>query len=182
MKFQNKLQEDMDDYFQKVGATLHNVLKQSKIKYKPNAIDKHCDVYNIDFVASGNDYMAALFFFSSLVMEELKLHNMPLTGSLEERREALKCQLLVEEMLQLIKPAIDQSELGKAAALMLIKQAIPCIMHLENRVGEKILTVLLSIGLDLYQRRRVASSIQNYIKEVERIASRVILGTEWRPK
>jgi len=65
---------------------------------------------------------------------------------------------------------------------MLIKQAIPCIMHLENRVGEKILTMLLFIAEELYQRRRIASSIEDYIKEVERIASRVILGTEWRPK
>jgi hypothetical protein len=182
-KFKEKLEEDMDEYFHWVGAMLHDVLKQSKIKYKPNALDKHSDVYNIDFIASGNsdEDMSALCFFSSLVTEELKLHNMPLTGSLEEHRDALRCQLLVEEMLQLIKQAIDCSELGKAAALILIKQAIPCIMHLENQVEEKILTILLSIGANLYQRRRATSSIQNYIEEVERIASRVILGTEWRP-
>ncbi len=61
---------------------------------------------------------------------------MPVTGSLAEHRERLKKQLIAEEKLLLIKRAIDCSELGKTAALMLIKQAIICILHLENPVGE----------------------------------------------
>jgi hypothetical protein len=42
---------------------------------------------------------------------------------------------------------------GKEAMLLLIMQAIPCIMHLKNRVGETIITVLLSLGAELFQRR-----------------------------
>ncbi len=76
----------------------------------------------------------------------------------------------------------NHSEIGKVAALLLIKQAIPCIMHLENRVGGKILTTLLSIGANLYQQRRAASNIDDFIAQVESIASTVILGMEWRPK
>jgi hypothetical protein len=76
----------------------------------------------------------------------------------------------------------NHSEIGKVAALLLIKQAIPCIMHLENRVGGKILTTLLSIGANLYQQRRAASNINDFIAQVESIASTVILCTEWRPK
>jgi hypothetical protein len=55
-------------------------------------------------------------------------------------------------------------------------------MHLENRVGGKILTTLLSIGANLYQQRRAASNIDDFIAQVESIASTVILCTEWRPK
>jgi hypothetical protein len=36
---------------------------------------------------------------------------------------------------------------------MLISQAIPCIMHLENRVGEKIITVLLAMAADNFQNQ-----------------------------
>jgi hypothetical protein len=66
--------------------------------------------------------------------------------------------------------------------MMLIHQAIPCIMHLENRSGEKILTMLLSIGAEIYQRRRAGASLDGYVQEVQRIVQTVILGTEWRPK
>jgi len=141
-------------------------------------------VHNIDYVANGgsDDNIEELFFFSSLLTEELKLRNMPITGSLEERREALRNQLVFEEKLHLLKLAVERSEHGKAAALMLIEQAIPCIMHLENRVGEKILTMLLSTGAKLYQERRSAGNIAEYIAQVERIVSTRILGTQWRPK
>jgi len=135
-------------------------------------------------VANGgsDDNIEELFFFSSLLTEELKLRNMPITGSLEEHREALRNQLVFEEKLHLLKLAVERSEHGKAAALMLIEQAIPCIMHLESRVGEKILTMLLSIGAKLYQERRSAGNIAEYIAQVERIVSTRILGTQWRPK
>jgi hypothetical protein len=36
----------------------------------------------------------------------------------------------------------------KETAMILILQAIPCIMHLENRVGEKLITVLLAMGAE----------------------------------
>jgi hypothetical protein len=45
--------------------------------------------------------------------------------------------MMVEERLKLRLLAVQQSEEGREAALMLIEQAIPCIMHLENRSGEK---------------------------------------------
>jgi len=183
-KFQEMLDSEITKYLDNIGATLDEIMKATKIRYKPNAVDKHSDVYNIEFVPSGtgDDDIDALFLFSSLVTDELKLCNMPFSGTLEEHREALKQQLVLEEKLILIKQAIDRSEIGKAAALLLIKQAIPCIMHSENRVGEKILAMLLSIGANLYQQRRAASNINDFIAQVESIASTVILGTEWRPK
>jgi len=108
----------MNEYFRRVRAMLDDVPKRTKIKFKSNAVDKHTNVYSIGYLSSGNsdDDMDALLFFSSLLTDEIKVHNMPINGFLEECREALKCQLLVEEMLVLIKQAIDCSELGKAAA------------------------------------------------------------------
>jgi hypothetical protein len=69
-------------------------------------------------------------------------------GSIEERRARLKVLLKAEQRLHLISQAISRGEEGKEAALMLISQAIPCIMHLENRVVEKVITVLLAIAAD----------------------------------
>lgn len=145
----------MKDYFEMFGATLDEVVKKSRIKYNPMAIDRDTDMWNIDFVSSSesDDDMDKLYFFSLLVAEESILRNMPVEGTLVERTGRLKQQLVVEERLLLIRQAIARSEHGKAAALLLIHQAIPCIMQCEKRVGEKILTMILSIGAELYQKK-----------------------------
>ena len=90
--------------------------------------------------------------------------------------------MMVEERLKLILLAVQRSEEGREAALMLIKQAIPCIMHLENRSGEKILTMPLGVGAEIHQKRRPGSSLQLYLQVVEKIVTKTILGTPWRPK
>jgi hypothetical protein len=77
-------------------------------------------------------------------MSELQLQKLPLYGGLEDRREHLKNLLKVEQKLDIIIQAILRGSEGQEAALMLISQAILCIMHLKNRFGEKIITVLLA--------------------------------------
>jgi hypothetical protein len=64
---------------------------------------------------------------------------------LEERCSRLKQFLMFEEKLQMIIQAISRGQEEKEGAMILIMQAIPCIMHLENHVGEKLITILLAI-------------------------------------
>jgi hypothetical protein len=80
LKFQEKLEEDMNEYFRRVRAMLDDVPKRTKIKFKSNAVDKHTNVYSIGYLSSGNsdDDMDALLFFSSLLTDEVKVHNMPI--------------------------------------------------------------------------------------------------------
>jgi hypothetical protein len=82
----------------------------------------------------------------------LRLRKVSLPGSLEDRRQRLKQFLIVEDKLERIQQSIDRSEEGKEAAQVLISQVIPYIMHIENRVGEKLITVLLACGGEQYQK------------------------------
>ncbi len=50
---------------------------------------------------------------------------------------------------------------------------IPCILHLENRVGEKILTMLLRKGLDLWH----GSPRKSYIQTLEKVIQQQVLGS-----
>jgi hypothetical protein len=59
---------------------------------------------------------------------------------------------VVEQQQQIILQAVLMGQLGKEAALMLIEQAIPCVMHLENRVVEKIITELSAMAAEQFQR------------------------------
>lgn len=80
--------------------------------------------------------------------------------------------------MQRLKEAIERTQEGKEAALVLIKQVVPCIMHTENQGGEKIRTVLLSIGAAGYQSERISDSLERYTEQIQHIVQTRILGTE----
>jgi hypothetical protein len=79
--------------------------------------------------------------------------------------------------------AISRGQEGKEAALMLISQAIPCIMHLENRVGEKLITVLLAMVADKYRLRTNMTTLNTrFASNVQSIVNTRVLGSLTRPK
>jgi hypothetical protein len=55
-------------------------------------------------------------------------------------------------------------------------------MYIENRVGEKIITVLISIGAATFQSERRSESLEQYAEQVQHIVQTTILGTPIRPK
>ncbi len=90
--------------------------------------------------------------------------------------------MMVEQQLKLISKAVARGAIGREAALMLTEQAIPCVMHLENRVGEKLITVLLAMGAERFQRQRGVKSLSRYVVNIQHIANTRILGSATRPK
>jgi hypothetical protein len=124
---------------------------------------------------------SAAMHFSNLVMAELRLRKLSIHGNLEDRRQRLKLFLVVEVQIERILQSISRGDEGKEAALVLISQTIPCIMHLENRAGEKLITVLLALGADLYQKRHTRGLL-NLASSVQRIVNTRILGTLIHPK
>ena len=55
-------------------------------------------------------------------------------------------------------------------------------MHMENRVGEKLINMLLSIGAARFQSERQIVSLDGYIERIQMIVRCRILGTRLRPK
>jgi hypothetical protein len=183
LTFQAELQERMDEYTNSCGSCYKEIMAQSKIVYNPTEINRFGNKYNIDFDYNGeeNDDMDIIF-FNSLVNDELILRKLPTYGSLNERRNRLLQFLRTEQRLAGIHDAITRTTEGKEAALMLIKQAIPCIMHMENRVGEKVITMLLSVGAERFQKERRIASLDGYVERMQTIVRTRILGTRLRPK
>jgi hypothetical protein len=110
-------------------------------------INKHGNKYNIDFnpTADSNEELDILL-LNTLLNKELCLHGLPLSGNMMEWQAVLRKHVMIEARLDKIKEAIQCTQEGKEAALILIKQTVPCIMHTENRVGEKVITVVFVIG------------------------------------
>jgi hypothetical protein len=68
-------------------------------------------------------------------------------------------------------------------ALFLLMQAVPCLLHMENRCGLKLLTMLLIEGLDsaisgdLYtEERSEQKRIDRFLEDIERVVNESILG------
>jgi hypothetical protein len=57
-----------------------------------------------------------------------------------------------------------------------VELLIPCILHLENWIGEKIITMILRKGLDPYSNRK-----EDYISQMQQILWTQVLGTEESP-
>ncbi len=165
------------------GPCFEAIKTKTKIIYNPTEVNRFGNMNNIefDFLSKDNDD-ADIVFFNSLLNEDLLLRNLPTYGNLMERRSRLLPFVKFEHRLTGIQDAILCTAEGKDAALMLIKQAIPCIMHLENRVGEKLITILLSIGGKRFQCESRVVSLDHYVERMHTIVSTQVLGTRLRPK
>lgn len=183
--FQEQLEKQYANYLRNCGSSYDEVQRRTKIIYDPCDVTREANKYNVDFIpngASDDNVLQARMFFSNLLTSELSLRKLPVHGTLEERRTRLKDHLKVEQMLKLISQAISRGQEGKEAALMLIEQAIPCIMHLENRVGEKLITILLSLGAEKFQRQRGVKNLSRFAANIQHIVNTRVLGSPNRPK
>jgi hypothetical protein len=123
--------------------------------------------------------------YSTLINQELRLRSLPTSGNLSSRRALLKGRLTKEWRLVEIQKEVKACKRSETACFLLM-QTIPCILHMENRVGLKLLTMVVLEGLSeakagtsMYaQERSEKKRLQMYIAEVERIINRTILGNE----
>jgi hypothetical protein len=184
--FRQKLDTQLQRYLDRNGRAYEEVRCESKIKYDPCDVARESNCFNIDFIPTGNtdqELRLSRLQFSNLLSAELRLRQLPLYGTAEDRRDRLKSVLKVEQQLDLIMQALARGVEGKDAALMLISQAIPCIMHLENRVGEKLITVLLAMAADRFQKRVKSRNLSTrFANNIQHIVNTRILGTVTRPK
>ena len=112
-------------------------------------------------------------------------------GTLSVKQAALAIALVAEAKIRLLLTELAHGAPSEGAMFLLI-QAIPCILHLENRVGIKILTMLFIEGLsnakkgELYNNiRGEGPRVQMFFQRVAAIVNKQVLGTvdnsaEWQ--
>jgi hypothetical protein len=126
--------------------------------------------------------------FLMLINDELALRGIPnLPDNLTTRRVILKEKLANEWKLLELKDVIDSCE-RKETALFLLMQTVPCILHLENRVGLKQLEMLIGKGLSNAEEGTILSHLSSpikrkdeYVRRIEITVNEVLLGDELRP-
>ena len=114
--------------------------------------------------------------FSSTVTQQLQLRNIDSEGRLNERVERLQEVLFEQEEYLTIRNTIERYEQASAQRLVPIMWCIPCIMHLHNRVVEKIIFMLLKKG---YSKQASREEKQLYVSAIENTMNSCVLGSEY---
>ena len=124
--------QDMDKIDKKGVLSLMDSQYKKSIDYLPLTMDKSIE------------YMQRL-------VSEMNIRQRPTSGKTihQMRAEVKECLIAERDMGHLIKQ-ISQSE-TRVQAMTHIMKYVPCVMHCENRIGLKILTMLLEEGLSYAQ-------------------------------
>ena len=87
--------------------------------------------------------------YARSVSNDLRIRRLCMTGTLEERQKRLKCQKVSEWAYKKAVECLDNVKaLRKKIAIVLMMDAIPCLLHMENRMGIKFLSMVLKTGLN----------------------------------
>ncbi len=78
------------------------------------------------------------------------MRNKPLHQQMEANRVELKELLMIEQRFLLIKSVLSETSLE--AAMIKLEKAIPCLLHLENRISDIMITFLLRREMQICEK------------------------------
>ncbi len=126
-----------------LSNSLETILNSSKMcMYPENHRARFSEKNSVDYNPTGVEDTEV---FSELLSDELEIRSLDMTGSIEDMRAQLKEALHHELQLGQLLDQVSHCE-GVGVALFLVLQAEPCILHCENRVCHKFLTMLVKEG------------------------------------
>ena len=114
---------------------------------------------------------------SANLNNDLKLLGLSHSGHLNERRYRLLSAL--KAICRFKESATGHQAAKYPGAMIMVRQAVPCILHMENRCGEKIVKTLLMEIIQLHNKTEQEED--EAIKKVEDVINNHILGRPWRP-
>ncbi len=171
------LEEELGQYHQAHGKTYEEVSRQSRLQYNHMQADKELNPQHIDYIIPVNDVQKQRL-YSQFIARECILRGIPLDGELEDWRSALQACVDNEKAIAILKKVREWKEEGvdNAALVELIELLIPCILHLENRIGEKMITIILRKALINFDGRK-----ETFIHRMDTFFQTKVLGSEECP-
>jgi hypothetical protein len=194
-----RMREDLEQVKEKLGSLADKVVEISEqssfdCTEDPRVVQGNstADITSIhfDYTAEGVTEADKLQ-YSVLLNAELIKRNISALGSMAVRRQRLKDSLVSEWQYLQLKKGLAQGELMEnSACAFLVIDAVPCSLHMENRIGLKFLTLLLTEGLSnamdkkLYMTefpRSEAKRRRKLLQDVNRHMNKTILGSRSSP-
>jgi hypothetical protein len=144
------------------------------VRLQENQLDATRDIGNILY--EPENLQERRRFSEEFLNHDLRILGLPIIGNLEARRARLLAVLRTFDEATLIEGALEHG--NYAGAFIGIRQAVPCILHLENRCGEKKLKMLFLEG---YDKLATNKEKQELLKNIEKLVNTKILGSTRRP-
>ncbi len=168
------LEEEVGNYFERHGRTFAAVREKSKLRTDPIQVNKEEDIQHIDYsIPDSNE--EKLREYTQFISRECRIRSIPLHGRLDDWRTALRRCVVIERYIASLEKVKKWNDDGRETIPLveIIELLIPCILHCENRVGEKIITIILRRELDRFVGRKI-----EFIKRMEYAFQTAILGSE----
>ena len=128
------------------------VADKTEISFDPSVTNKTTDPRHIDFAWTTADHTLRAAFCAQ-INKEYNLREWPsvhLDGSImtvKQKVAKLKESVMNGRMVKVLRDSIKRIEDMKDGFLFGLERAVPCVLHLENRVNEKLVVMALLEGL-----------------------------------
>jgi hypothetical protein len=177
-KMLEELTQHLGEYYTKYGKTYEDILAVSKLRVDHSQADKENDINHIDYVIPTNDAQKKRL-YTQFIARECTLRGLQLHGAhVEEWRNLLRSSIEMEKYIAVLQKVKEWDAQGRETVPLVevVELIIPCILHLENRVGEKIITIILRRALDDFHGRK-----DDFIERMNAVFKRKLLGSDLSP-
>jgi hypothetical protein len=172
------LNAELGRYYEQHGKTYHSILSTTKLRVDHMQVDRETDLNHIDYVIPVNDVEKQRL-YTQFIARECHLRGIRLHGTqVEEWRSLLRSAVVLEKYIDALeKVRIWHAEGREIVPLVeVVELLIPCILHLENRVGEKMITIILRKALDDFCGRK-----EQFAEQMNTTFQTKVLGSEDSP-
>jgi hypothetical protein len=181
----DRLREQLEVEYPPESREQHKeIQKNTKLKLFEDTGDIRAaeDKYSIDY---NPQTIADVDSFNVFLSHEARLRRIFSWSTWRALRNELKARLRAEKSLEKLLGSFEHIK-KKEDVLYFIQQAIPCILHLENRTLLKLFLLILRDGLSnaqgrLHQNTMNIASMQGrevkFIEEISRVMNEEILGS-----
>jgi hypothetical protein len=159
-------------------------LKKSKVKTDHMMANKESDINHIDYCIPPDDDEKKKQ-YTQFISRECYIRGIPLQGNhLEEWHSALRSCIFMEKRINFLIKVRDWHNSGyKTVPLVeIVEILIPCILHLENRADEKIITSILRYSFNLFMATCNSDvNAKSFIYFIQDVFQKQVLGTPEAP-
>jgi hypothetical protein len=139
-----------------------------------NQLTQTRDISNINYIPENSSERR--LFSEEFLNHDLGLLQLSRLGGIEDRRARVLAILRTYNEAAACAATVAAG--NYTSALISIRQGIPCILHLENRCGEKFLKMVLLEGYDALP---TDGAKNKFLKDFETVVNTRVLGTLTRP-
>ena len=137
--------ENTDD----LHTTLHieeQVKDTTVMRFDPGVLNREKDIHHIDYDYRLGRSQDRVSFFQS-IKYEFELRKWKFTGNPFLCVQKLKQSMMDGRMVTVLRDSIQHVEEKRGTFLFPMELAVPCILHMENRISEKVSVMVILEGL-----------------------------------